>query len=58
MISKKNLLNIICTEALECGDSGSANRVEDPTVTDECLPAIQYGLELVEHEDGSLHWEE
>lgn len=54
MISIKNLLNMVTTEAFERGPEDSHFDVRPKTN----LPPIRYDLELIEQQDGSYKWME
>ena len=50
MISQKDMLNIICTEAIEAEPRQLVTKEESE------LPTINYDLRLVRKEDGTLEW--
>ena len=51
MISVESMLGIVCTEALESSETNNERG-------DLELPTVNYALELVENEDGTLEWVE
>ena len=64
MISVENLLGIIATEAIEYGGMSEEQwRKEGCQMPErlhnlEGLPPIQYNLELLRRDDGTLYWVE